>query len=139
MRTPTLQNLADQQALLDLGIRFAMSADHEETTKPTAALFAENGIFEVNGQKNTGRKAIEDFLQKMRANGFAGPGVGTRHLICNARVVFDEHGGAQGSSEWLLLSPEQAGQKASILASGRYLDSYEKMNGEWVFSHRKVS
>lgn len=140
MTMSTLNDLADRQALLDLGIRFAMFADHEETTKPIATLFADHGIFEVNGQQHSGRRAIEKFLQGMRASGFAGPETGTRHLVCNAHIVLDGHGGAQGSSEWLLFSPGiQPDGKASVLASGRYLDTYETLNGEWLFSHRKVS
>lgn len=136
----SLQQLSDRFELLELGIRFARYADQEVSTQPCANLFTTDGIFHVNGADNVGQEAIGGLLTQMRQAGFSGPATSNKHLVFNAQVSLVEDHAAEGTSEWLLLtSAEENNDTVSIVASGKYVDTYAKVDGNWAITRREVT
>jgi hypothetical protein len=63
----------------------------------------------------------------------------TQHCICNLLI---EVRGDQAFSESYFIAhhtlPQESGSDQFMIAAGRYLDRFERRNGEWKFAHRQA-
>ena len=63
----------------------------------------------------------------------------TQHFISNINIVVD---GEKAATEAYFFAhhvvPGEDGAKKDVIAAGRYLDRFEKRDGEWRITHRKA-
>lgn len=63
----------------------------------------------------------------------------TQHFISNINIIVDDN---KASTEAYFFAhhvlPGADGTKKDVIAAGRYLDRFEKRNGEWRIAHRKA-
>ena len=98
-----------------------------------AALFTPDGVWETDFGKGTGRAGIADHGRSLRAHGTARPRA--VHLCTN--IVVTLHGDtADVLSNWTTVQNSDTGPK--IGSAGGYIDKMAKVNGAWLFVHRKI-
>lgn len=98
-----------------------------------AALFVPDGVWETDFGKGTGRAGIAALGRSLRAQGNRQPRV--VHLCTN--IVVTLHGDtANVLSNWTTVQNSDTGPK--IGSAGSYIDSMTKVDGIWMFVHRKI-
>ena len=125
----------DEWALAKLGHEFAAAVD-DGSVEQAAALFTADGVFEVMGVEHTGHAAIAAYVDKARRAGMTGPRSGARHLVTNVLVTVDSADAAHGRSEFVLMTPGDAGPYVRV--AGGYRDRYRRVDGAWLIAHRTV-
>ena len=63
----------------------------------------------------------------------------TQHCICN--VLIEIKGDKAFSESYFIAHhtlPQESGGDQFMIAAGRYLDRFERRNGEWKFAHRQA-
>jgi hypothetical protein len=88
-------------ALTDLLVEFAYSVDFDNGMS-TAELFTEDGYYESDGQRSTGRAAIHQAYVSRAARGIRT----SRHVFTNMRFRRDGHGRLVGRSIMLLFAQD---------------------------------
>lgn len=114
----------------DLLARYARAID-DRRLDDCAALFAEDAVLVVNGQRHDGRPAIRAWMDELAKNP-AG-----RHLTVNVVV---EAGGADGAgavSDVAYLRRGDGGWQVAV--AGRYTDEVAVLDGHWRFVRRDIA
>ena len=134
----------DDRALIeDLQARYLFAFDFGDA-EGYAVTFTENGILDYGGGVLTGRKAIAEFIasgrkrtEEARAKTPEGqrPSVG-RHIINNMVVKIDGDK-ARGVSYWTHMTSGADG-RGTVDFFGHYEDEMVKVDGEWLFSRRRI-
>lgn len=134
----------DDRALIeDLQARYMFAFDYGDPDG-YAGTFTPDGILDYGGGEIKGRKAIGEFIaagrkrtEEARANTPAGtqPNVG-RHII-NNMVIKVEGNKAHGVAYWTHMTSGADG-RGTVDFFGHYEDEMAKVNGEWLFSRRRI-
>jgi hypothetical protein len=109
-----------------------------------AGTFTADGVLDYGGGEIKGRKAIAEFIaagrkrtEQARANTPPGqqPAVG-RHIINNMVIEVDGNK-AHGVAYWTHMTSGADG-RGTVDFFGHYEDEMVKVNGEWLFSRRRI-
>jgi hypothetical protein len=134
----------DRAKIEDLQARYLFALDFRDP-EAYAATFAEDGVLDYGAGKIKGRQAIAEMVAGMRANAERQqaedksglrPAAG-RHNITN--IVIDIDGDqAKATAYWFHMGNANPERRAQLNSFGHYEDELVKVNGEWLFSLRKI-
>lgn len=131
----------DRAAIENLQARYLFAMDfHDPDLYVT--LFTEDGILDVGSGEIKGRKAIRDTVARMPDPG-AGPvpaglwPATGRHNISNIAIRIDGNK-AVGRAYWFHYSNNNPERRGMFDGYGHYEDSLVKVNGQWLFSRRRI-
>jgi 3-phenylpropionate/cinnamic acid dioxygenase small subunit len=99
-----------------------------------AALFTERGTWDTAFGRATGRAAIAELAQSIRAQAGEERPRGV-HLVTNISIALDD-ASAQVRSNWTVVQNGPQGPK--IGSGGAYRDELVKVHGQWLFRYRKI-
>ncbi|HLY57115.1 MAG TPA: nuclear transport factor 2 family protein [Stellaceae bacterium] len=69
--------------------------------------------------------------------GFLKQLVSTSHSVCHQHIELEgDHAWSESYFICYACGPDETGEMREIINAGRYLDHYEKRDGEWRFKHR---
>ena len=136
---------AEDRALIeDLQARYLFALDFRDP-EAYAATFAEDGVLDYGAGKIRGRAAIAAMVADMRegdseqrAADRSGlrPAAG-RHNISNIVVEIDGDR-ATGTAYWFHMGNDNPDRSAQLNSFGHYEDELVRIDGEWLFSLRKI-
>lgn len=133
----------DRARIEDLQARYLFAFDFGDA-EGYAGTFAPDGILDYGAGEIKGRKAIAEFIasgrkrtEETRAKTPAGqrPSVG-RHIISNIVIQVDGDK-ARSLSYWSHMTSGADG-RGGVDFFGHYEDELVKVNGEWLFSRRRI-
>jgi SnoaL-like domain len=134
----------DRAQIEDLQARYLFALDFRDPDA-YAATFAEDGVLDYGAGKIQGRAAIREMVARMRVNderqraedkSGLRPAAG-RHNISN--IVLDIDGDrARGTAYWFHMGNANPERSAQLNSFGHYEDELVRVNGEWLFSLRKI-
>jgi ketosteroid isomerase-like protein len=134
----------DRAKIEDLQARYLFALDFRDADA-YAATFTEDGVLDYGAGKIKGRQAIREMVAGLRANAERQqaedksglrPAAG-RHNISN--IVVDIDGDkATGTAYWFHMGNANPQRAAQVNSFGHYEDELVKVNGEWLFSLRKI-
>jgi hypothetical protein len=145
--SPTLaaENYAEDRAKIeDLQARYLFALDFRDP-EAYANTFTEDGVLDYGAGKIQGRQAIRDMVANMRAaaerqqaqdSSGLRPAAG-RHNIANIVLEIDGER-ARGTAYWFHMGNANPERRAQLNSFGHYEDELVKVNGEWLFSLRKI-
>jgi 3-phenylpropionate/cinnamic acid dioxygenase small subunit len=122
----------DREQIRELYARYAIYVDNSQF-EDWVNCFTADGVFEspLLG-KHTGSDALRKFCASYKES-WAGAQV--RHMMVN--VSFDIHGDhAHGTCNLIYFHIKN--NKTELAAVGGYRDELRKVDGNWLFTHRKV-
>ena len=129
----------DRAAIENLQARYLFAMDFGDPDLYVTT-FTEDGVLDVGSGEIRGRKAIHDVIAKMpnsrtTENGLR-PASG-RHNISN--IVLKVNGNkAVGRAYWFHYSNNNPERKSVFDGYGHYEDELVKVNGQWLFSRRRI-
>jgi len=130
----------DRAKIEDLQARYLFAMDFHDPDA-YAATFTEDGVLDFGAGRLKGRDAIRDMVARTRERAAtAQPGEGPpkgRHSITN-RVITVEGNRARSVAYWFLMVNDNAERKSQLDSYGHYEDELVKVNGQWLFSLRKI-
>jgi 3-phenylpropionate/cinnamic acid dioxygenase small subunit len=124
-----LEELAAEREIRTLCARYAQLAD-DDAYEEWAALFAEDGVIDVEGTRVTGRSELRQWLADMQRAG------SMRHLFTNVIVTIDSPTTARATMGMVLLRSREG--RWAVFGSPRYEDRLVKEQGAWLFLERKL-
>jgi hypothetical protein len=134
----------DRALIEDLQARYLFALDFRDA-KSYAGTFTQDGVLDYGAGQIKGRKAIEEMVAGMseRAKEQAAkdptglrPAAG-RHSITN--IVIKVNGDTATSvAYWSHVGNANPERKSVLNSFGHYEDELVKVNGEWLFSKRKI-
>jgi hypothetical protein len=141
----TAGNYGEDRALIeDLQARYLFALDFRDA-EAYAGTFTEDGVLDYGMGQIRGRKAIQDMVTGLRtrakeqaAKDTSGlrPAAG-RHSITN--IVIKVNGDkATSVAYWSHMGNDNPERKTIVNSFGHYEDELVKVNGEWLFSKRKI-
>ena len=143
---PTKGSYAEDRALIeDLQSRYMFAMDFNDV-ETFVSLFAKDGILYVVDGVICGRDAIRqstiERIKKVETQETDDPASklhppGHRHHLTNIVVKIDGDK-AVGRSYWFHAGNANPERTAVFMTYGHYEDEFVKVNGEWLFSSRKV-
>ncbi len=133
---------AEDRALIeDLQARYMFALDYDDLDT-YVSLFTEEGILDIGMGEWKGRDSIKYILESIpqeeneEADTTLHRTTG-RHNISNI-VVKIKGDTAWGRAYWFHMSNENPERRAQLNSYGHYEDVMVKVNGEWLFSKRKI-
>ena len=132
MKPPSLEALQDRQAIMDLVHVYCRAADRRDQTL-MRSLYHEDAIDDHGGFFSGPAMAFIDKLPDIQA-----PMRILHHNITTSTVVQD---GDYAEGEHYVLAYHQVEDNTApldLLIGGRYLDKYDKRDGDWKFTYRAV-
>jgi hypothetical protein len=131
--SPTRESIAaDKMELLELLHRYCRAIDRRDYDL-LRTVYHLDGIDDHGGLYSG---SAEDFIVKAVPQGLA-PYAITTHQIMNATFKVDGDR-AEGESSVLCAHISKDDPLDNTIVSGRYLDKFERRNGEWRILHRKT-
>jgi ketosteroid isomerase-like protein len=138
-------NYAEDRARIeDLQARYLFALDFRDPDA-YAETFTEDGVLDYGAGELKGRDAIRDMVAGMRASASEQaaaddsglrPAAG-RHNIAN--IVIEVNGDtAVSTSYWFQMGNANPERAAQLNSFGHYEDELVKVDGEWLFSKRKI-
>lgn len=130
-----LQRLLDKQAIIELSHQYCRAADRRDY-QLLASLYHDDAR-EDHGDFFKG--LAKDFLKQMPA--IQKPMKILHHNITSHNIFFDKTRPDYAEGEIYVLAfhqVETAEGDMDLLIGGRYLDHYEKRQGQWKFSFRTI-
>lgn len=137
--------LAAREAIRDTIAAYAHFADSGRFAD-LASLFAPDGVLEIGGgPRLEGRGAIVGFLGGVKSDLAAGsgpvvsprgggaPGILIRHHVSSLTIEMKGADEAEAASYFLVLTA------AGPDHWGRYRDRFRRIEGRWLFAHRRVT
>lgn len=94
-------------------------------------LYADDGTFEIRGQKHSGRKALQVFYERVRKN----QAFGIRHLNSNF-LLMPTPEGASGTAYMVQVERREASRPITVTMFGVYHDTFVKTPEGWKFKSR---
>lgn len=134
----------DRARIEDLAARYLFALDFRDA-KTYSETFTEDGILDYGTGEIKGRKAIFDLIDGMNQrakDAQAGDASGLRpakgsHNISNM-VIKVEGNTAKMVAYWYHHGNDNPERSSSVTSYGHYEDELRKVNGEWLFSKRKI-
>ncbi|NQU85432.1 MAG: nuclear transport factor 2 family protein [Mariniphaga sp.] len=133
---------AEDRALIeDLQARYMFALDNDDLDTYILT-FTEDGILDIGEGEWKGRDFIKNLLSSMPQEEPAVADSGLhrttgRHNISNI-VLKIEGDTAWGRAYWFHMSNENPQRKPQLNSYGHYEDEMVKVDGEWLFSKRKI-
>jgi uncharacterized protein (TIGR02246 family) len=131
--------LMDRIQIEDLLISY-MGALDTGTATEYAAHFTEDAVLDVDGMVITGRKAIEEFIQKLRASN---PNTDDRknkfHMLLNNEKIVINGNSATVKAFWTGIASDTVKTTPRFIEQGRYDDEVVKKDGKWLFKKRLIT
>jgi hypothetical protein len=134
----------DRAQIEELQARYMFGLDFRDP-EAYAATFTEDGVLDYGAGKIQGREAIAAMVADMRAGDEEArasdesglrPAAG-RHNITNIVIEIDgDH--ATGTAYWFHMGNDNPERAAQLNSFGHYEDELVKVDGEWLFSLRKI-
>lgn len=134
----------DRAMIEDLQARYLFALDFQDPDA-YAETFTEDGVLDYGAGEIRGREAIRGMVAEMRENSRAQraedesglrPAAG-RHNISNIVVEVDGDT-ATGTAYWFHMGNDNPDRSAQLNSFGHYEDEMVKVDGEWLFSKRKI-
>ncbi|MGW0176785.1 nuclear transport factor 2 family protein [Rhodococcus sp. NPDC003322] len=63
---------------------------------------------------------------------------GTKHMTSNVRVTVDDRGGSAQATSYFLVTQSAPDHSITIIAAGRYRDSFRRLGETWWFDTRVI-
>ncbi len=98
-----------------------------------AALFAPDGVWETAFGIGKGREGIRELLSRIGRPAGAEPRA--VHIVGNILIKIDGDK-AQVRSNWV--EPQNSRRGPVVEAAGAYFDEMVKLDGKWLFKHRRI-
>jgi hypothetical protein len=136
---------AEDRALIeDLAARYLFALDFDDA-EAYANTFTEDGILDYGRGEIKGRKAIYELINRLDQEARAEAEKDTsglhratgRHNISNM-VIKVEGNTARMVAYWFHHGNNNPERKAAVTSYGHYVDELVKVNGQWLFSKRKI-
>jgi hypothetical protein len=134
----------DRALIEDLMARYLFALDFRDP-ETYAETFTEDGILDYGTGEIKGRQAIYELINGMKqtaqeaaAKDTSGlrPAAG-RHNVSNM-VIRINGNKAAATAYWFHHGNNNPERSSSVTSYGHYVDELEKVNGEWLFSKRKI-
>lgn len=127
--------LEDREAIYDLFARQNLAYDRREP-EMTANMYTEDGVLEIDpGESRVGdplvmkgRQSIEAYIRRL----LDVTGGDYRHWTNSVAI---EGGGTRAEAECYIAAWGM--NDGAFRLAGRYFDKLQKVNGEWLFEHRR--
>ncbi|MEH6543438.1 MAG: nuclear transport factor 2 family protein [Porticoccaceae bacterium] len=124
-----MSNVADELAIRKVVAQYNRAFDYGDPVA-WADLFTADGTFCMGGKELAGGKEnLLAFAKKMV------PSMKVKHCTTDAIVEVD---GNTASHDAYLILVDTGADKVSVVNSGRYIDTMEKVGGDWKFKSRVV-
>jgi hypothetical protein len=130
VKTPTLQELAAKQAITEVIHRYCRGMDRMDR-ELTLSCWHPGGTDDHAPLYAGSAAGFVDWLWPVHA---AMPV--TRHVVTNTIIDLDGNKAAAESYWSLVLRVGQDGKLWDVLAAGRYLDEFERIDDIWAIRHR---
>lgn len=125
-----MQQFQDKVAIIELLHHYILSIDRHDNEQ-FADNFTHNGIYDSPWGIAEGREAILGNISYWHSSGIT---KGKRHFMGALRVTELHEDTAKAESNYWIAEAETA---PGLVATGFYLDTLKKVNGEWKIAHRK--
>lgn len=136
---------AEDRALIeDLQARYMFALDFKDVDKYLST-FTEDGVLDIGTGEIKGHDAIRKIISGMPAGAQAAaaktapklrPATG-RHNITNIVIKVDGDK-ASGVAYWFHYGNNNPERTASLDSYGHYVDQLAKVNGQWLFTKRRI-
>ena len=126
----TLAQMAEKFAITELMSRYCDRIDAKDPAG-AAACFTEGGVGDYWGEE-TGRAAITARLTGILARFQA-----TSHHLTN--VLIELNGERASAMSYVYAFHRKAADSSAMHVWGRWVDRLEKVDGQWLFAHRRVA
>jgi ketosteroid isomerase-like protein len=129
---PKIQELLDKEAIRDAIVRYARGVDRGDADLVTSAYHPDavddRGYEQYTGE-TIGPKMVEQMLGGMAM---------TSHHCTTQSITID--GDTAGAETYTLGIHKSSfgGQESRLLSAGRYIDRFERRDGEWRIIHREM-
>jgi hypothetical protein len=118
-RDPAVQELLDKQAIREVTMRYGRAADRADAELMTSA-------FHPDAEYDNGGQIVAGLLEHMRSS---------FHSIGSQTIVVD---GDTAAAETYSVGQHVLADGQRLRSHTRYLDRFERREGEWRFSYRRV-
>ena len=124
--------LEDREAIRDLFARQNLAYDRREAER-TAAMFTEDGVLELMGSdlRFEGRDSIKSYMERL----LEVTGDDYRHWTNSLAIEAVEGAPDEARVECYIAAFGM--NDGSLRLAGRYFDHLRKVDGEWLFAHRR--
>ena len=128
----------DRAAIEDLQARYLFALDFHDPNLYVST-FTEDGVLDYGSGEVKGRQAIKDVIARMpNPTPVAGKrAAAARHNISNIVIKVDGNKAA-GRSYWFHYSNDNPERRGVFDGFGHYEDELVKVNGQWLFTKRKI-
>jgi hypothetical protein len=132
VRDPEIQELLDRQAIRDTFMRYCRGVDRSDASLINSA-FHPDAIDEHGTSRFTGEEVGAQIANFLRNNAKL-----SMHNVTNQIITID--GDTAGCETYFAVwQLEVLGEEELIFqALGRYIDRFERRNGEWKIAHRVI-
>ncbi len=132
VRTPTLDELAAKQAITEVIHRYCRGMDRMDRAI-TLSCWHPGGTDDHAPVYKGSVEGFVDWLWPVHA-----AMTSTRHVVSNILIDLDLEANRAGAETYwsLVLRVPRDGVEYDIIAGGRYLDRFERIDGVWAIRHR---
>jgi len=127
--------LVARESIRDLVARYNANGDSGRFG-PMLELFAADATMELPQGRYEGRESIRAMLEGVAVGTGSGPGARAsfiRHFTATHQIDIENESEARGRAYYMVLTQK------GIDHWGRYIDQYRRIDGHWLFWHRKVT
>ncbi len=125
--------LEARECIRDLVARYNANGDSGRFD-PMLALFAEDAVLEVLGERIEGREAIRAYFEGVARGGEERPAVRLmRHHTATLQIDVESPDAARARCYFQVFT------EAGLDHWGRYVDAFRRVDGRWLFAQRTVS
>ena len=129
--------LADELALRNLIARLSLNADMGDIEQYMSS-FAHDACWNIPGAPVRGHDAIRAGLLQRRAEGIAGPGTATRHMVSTVAVVIDPNGTHATAQSYFQFFVDTI-SNPTLRAVGAYADTFIHTPEGWKLQQRDIT
>ena len=128
----------DRAAIEDLQARYLFALDFHDPNLYVST-FTEDGVLDYGSGDVKGRQAIKDVIARMPSPAVTAGrrAAAARHNISNIVIKVDGNK-AVGRSYWFHYSNDNPKRTGVFDGFGHYEDELVKVNGQWLFTKRKI-
>ncbi len=134
----------DRAEIENLQARYLFALDWQDADV-YAGTFAEDGVLDWARGVVKGRNAIREEMETLKKVMFSsgtaapsGPPIRLRHYISNLVLKIDGDR-ASGRAYWHEMKNDGPERSVRIVGYGHYDDELVRVNGEWLFSFRRIN